>query len=84
MGQPQEGCAKPVAGLLHPAEPQATSPHPTIPTKEESRMSARVGQPAPDFEATGYFAGVFRNVKLSEYRGKWILLCFYPGDFTFV
>jgi alkyl hydroperoxide reductase subunit AhpC len=26
----------------------------------------------------------FKPVKLSDYKGKWIVLCFYPGDFTFV
>jgi alkyl hydroperoxide reductase subunit AhpC len=46
---------------------------------------ARVGKEAPDFEATAYIAGEgFKNVKLSSYRGQWVLLCFYPGDFTFV
>jgi alkyl hydroperoxide reductase subunit AhpC len=28
--------------------------------------------------------GGFKNIKLSDYRGKWVVLCFYPGDFTFV
>lgn len=46
---------------------------------------ARVGQEAPDFEASAYVQGEgFKNLKLSDYRGKWVLLCFYPGDFTFV
>jgi peroxiredoxin (alkyl hydroperoxide reductase subunit C) len=43
-----------------------------------------VGKKAPDFVAPGYFNGEFINVKLSDYLGKWVLLCFYPGDFTFV
>jgi hypothetical protein len=47
-------------------------------------IRARVGQPAPDFEATAYVDGGFKNLKLSDYRGKWVVLCFYPGDFTFV
>ena len=47
-------------------------------------MLACVGKLAPDFEAIAYCDGEFRTVKLSEYRGKWIILCFYPGDFTFV
>jgi peroxiredoxin (alkyl hydroperoxide reductase subunit C) len=48
-------------------------------------LMARVGGEAPDFEASGYIAGQgFKNLKLSDYRGKWVLLCFYPGDFTFV
>ena len=47
-------------------------------------MIARVGSPAPDFEATAYVDGAFKNVKLSDYKGQWVVLCFYPGDFTFV
>jgi peroxiredoxin (alkyl hydroperoxide reductase subunit C) len=47
-------------------------------------MIARVGEKAPDFQAPSYHQGEFTNVKLSDYFGKWILLCFYPGDFTYV
>ena len=48
-------------------------------------MLARVGGPAPDFEATAFVEGKgFQPIKLSSYKGKWIVLCFYPGDFTFV
>jgi len=39
---------------------------------------------APDFEGTAYFNGKIVKIKLSDYRGKWVLLCFYPGDFTYV
>ncbi len=46
--------------------------------------AARVGKPAPDFEASGFVGGKFRNVMLSDYKGQWVVLCFYPGDFTFV
>jgi peroxiredoxin (alkyl hydroperoxide reductase subunit C) len=54
--------------------------------KENVQMAvARAGKEAPDFEASAYVVGEgFKNVKLSDYRGKWVLLCFYPGDFTFV
>ncbi len=45
---------------------------------------ARVGKEAPDFEAIAYHNGSFKKVKLSDYKGKWVILCFYPGDFTFV
>jgi len=51
--------------------------------KEESTM-IKVGKPAPDFTAAGFYNGKFANFNLSEYKGKWVLLCFYPGDFTFV
>ena len=47
-------------------------------------MIARVGKPAIDFEANAFVEGGFKNLKLSDYKGKWIILCFYPGDFTFV
>jgi alkyl hydroperoxide reductase subunit AhpC len=54
--------------------------------KEAVQMTiARTGKEAPDFEATAYIAGQgFKNIKLSDYRGQWVVLCFYPGDFTFV
>ena len=47
-------------------------------------MTSLVTQEAPDFELSAYIEGGFKNIKLSEYRGKWVVLCFYPGDFTFV
>jgi alkyl hydroperoxide reductase subunit AhpC len=43
-----------------------------------------VGKQAPDFTAPAYYQGKFGSVQLSEYLGKWVILCFYPGDFTFV
>ncbi len=52
-------------------------------TREEGTM-LRVGKPAPDFTSSAYYRGKFVNTSLSEYKGKWVLLCFYPGDFTFV
>jgi len=47
-------------------------------------MSVMVGQKAPDFEANAYVDGDFKKIKLSDYDGKWVVVCFYPGDFTFV
>jgi peroxiredoxin Q/BCP len=38
-----------------------------------------VGETAPDFELAGTGDGTYR---LSDYRGKWVILAFYPGDFT--
>jgi len=53
--------------------------------KEGAKMAvARVGEKAPNFAATAYFEGTFKRVSLSDYSDKWLLLCFYPGDFTFV
>jgi peroxiredoxin (alkyl hydroperoxide reductase subunit C) len=47
---------------------------------------AMVGQPAPDFEmaSTRNLEKLDQNVKLSDYKGKWVVLLFYPLDFTFV
>ncbi len=83
MPEAKEQCVKPARG------PISTSPEPLATTesvmKKEARiMTARVGKPAPDFEAGAYVAGSFKNVRLSDYKGKWVVLCFYPGDFTFV
>ena len=47
-------------------------------------MSIQVGKPAPDFTASAYHQGEAKPVKLSDYRGKWVMLCFYPADFTCV
>jgi alkyl hydroperoxide reductase subunit AhpC len=52
----------------------------------ESMMNpARVGKPAPDFTLEGYApSGEFKNYALKDYRGKWVVLFFYPLDFTFI
>ncbi|KAK4052250.1 cTPxI [Microbotryomycetes sp. JL221] len=46
--------------------------------------SARVQQPAPAFEAEAVIDGMFESVKLEQYKGKWVVLLFYPMDWTFV
>ncbi len=47
-------------------------------------MTIRVGQQAPDFTATAVFDQEFQKVHLSQYRGQYVVLFFYPLDFTFV
>ncbi|OGP86192.1 MAG: thioredoxin peroxidase [Deltaproteobacteria bacterium RBG_13_65_10] len=46
----------------------------------------KVGQPAPDFTTQAYVNGQFKTVSLKDkdFRGKWVVLFFYPLDFTFV
>ena len=44
----------------------------------------RVGQLAPDFTATAVVDQEFKSIKLSDYRGRYVVLFFYPLDFTFV
>lgn len=47
-------------------------------------MSAKVQLPAPDFKATALIGEQFKEIKLSDYKGKYVLVYFYPLDFTFV
>ena len=83
MGEETEvGCARPTGGPVGEAvEPAEDEKKPIV--KEVSAM-LKVGKKVPDFAAPAYHQGKFISVKLSEYLGKWVLLCFYPGDFTFV
>lgn len=41
-------------------------------------------QMAPDFEAEAYYRGDFVTIKLSDFKGQWVVLFFYASDFTFV
>jgi peroxiredoxin (alkyl hydroperoxide reductase subunit C) len=43
-----------------------------------------VGKQAPGFTASAYLKGKFTKVSLDDFKGQWVVLCFYPGDFTFV
>jgi peroxiredoxin (alkyl hydroperoxide reductase subunit C) len=84
MAEQPQGCAR-VSGSVTGSPPPSTQnqAEPTI-KKEVTKMGVSVGQKAPDFTAPAYYRGGFTNVKLSDYAGKWVMLCFYPGDFTFV
>jgi peroxiredoxin (alkyl hydroperoxide reductase subunit C) len=59
---------------------QTATENPTAPIR------AKVGQPAPDFNmpSTKNLETLAENVKLSDYKGKWLILLFYPLDYTFV
>jgi peroxiredoxin (alkyl hydroperoxide reductase subunit C) len=82
MPEKPAGCATPSQGPINTTE-EAISTQTEKP-KEVSMAKARVGKPAPDFELTAFIEDGFKNIKLSDYKGKWIVVCFYPGDFTFV
>ncbi|MBI2564537.1 peroxiredoxin [Candidatus Woesearchaeota archaeon] len=47
-------------------------------------MSVKIGQKVQDFKAKAYQAGNFADIKLSQFKGKWVVLFFYPLDFTFI
>ena len=76
------GCAQPTGGPVGEPVPILEENQPQ--QMREVKNMITVGQKAPDFTASAYHRGKFVNVKLSEYLGKWVILCFYPGDFTFV
>jgi peroxiredoxin (alkyl hydroperoxide reductase subunit C) len=83
MAESAIGCARPTGSVVG-AEPARKDDAPATEQRETSVSSMMVGRKAPDFTAPAYHQGGFTQVKLSDYLGKWVVLCFYPGDFTFV
>jgi peroxiredoxin (alkyl hydroperoxide reductase subunit C) len=47
-------------------------------------MTVQIGKQAPDFSAEAYYQGTIKTIRLTDYRGKWVVLFFYPADFTYV
>jgi len=81
----KDGCVKPVRGPIPPPSASAAPAAGSATSQEVTKMTARVGMTATDFEANAFVQGKgFQPVKLSDHKGRWIVLCFYPGDFTFV
>jgi peroxiredoxin (alkyl hydroperoxide reductase subunit C) len=78
------GCGKPTGSKVGEQGEEKSAGIDAENRKEAAMTVARVGAKAPDFEAPAYQGGNFGQVKLSDYLGKWVVLCFYPGDFTFV
>jgi peroxiredoxin (alkyl hydroperoxide reductase subunit C) len=85
MGEKMEvGCARPIGGPVgSPPLDEAIEEKDKI-EKEVTRIGVQVGKKASDFQAPAFYEGKFKQIKLSDYLGKWVILCFYPGDFTFV
>ena len=82
MTTKHKGCVAAAKGPLVTKGADATAGE--DPATGGGAMQVMVGKPAPDFEATAYWNNGFSNMKLSDFHGKWVTLCFYPGDFTFV
>lgn len=81
MSEDQVRCSVPAATV---GGEQEGTVQPEEVKKGVMKMGVTVGMKAPDFTAPAYFKGKFTTVKLSDHLGKWVVLCFYPGDFTFV
>lgn len=62
-------CAAPVSSVL---------------SGSQVTFGSEVGSPAPPFTLDAVVNLEFSKVSLSDYRGTWVVLFFYPGDFTFV
>lgn len=86
MGTDEEkvGCGRPTGALVGESEKGQAQETPPGKREEAVMMTAKIGSKAPDFEAPAFLGGKFGRVKLSDHLGKWVVLCFYPGDFTFV
>ena len=48
------------------------------------RDKMKVGEEIPDFELEAYHEGEIKKLRLNDFRGKWLVIAFYPADFTFV
>ena len=53
-------------------------------TSQIALQKASVQLPAPDFKGQAVIDGQFKEICLSDFKGKWLVLFFYPLDFTFV
>uniref|UniRef100_A0AC34Q9F9 Thioredoxin domain-containing protein n=1 Tax=Panagrolaimus sp. JU765 TaxID=591449 RepID=A0AC34Q9F9_9BILA len=53
-------------------------------TMTVTMSKAFIGKPAPDFTTDAVVDGDFKTISLSQYKGKYVVLFFYPLDFTFV
>jgi peroxiredoxin (alkyl hydroperoxide reductase subunit C) len=85
MAQMKDGCVKPARGPIPVMEAPGTEGSKASAPQEARARVARVGYEAPDFEANAFVGEAgFKTIRLSESKGRWIVLCFYPGDFTFV
>ncbi|KAK7108242.1 peroxiredoxin-1-like [Littorina saxatilis] len=74
----EEACQSYGGGHVYPQETRRTTGH-TIQWSQ-----AVISKPAPDWNGTAVVNGEFKDIKLSDYRGKYLVFFFYPLDFTFV
>ena len=80
MSEKAVSCVQPAGGpLVAPSAETAIEGETKVRDKEVQMPLARVGHEAPDFEAAAYVDGGFKNVKLSDYRGKWVVSASIPA-----
>jgi len=85
MGEENVACVAPTTeSSTASATPAASSERLEYVERKASMDVARVGKKAPEFSGMAFVDDTYKQVKLSDYAGKWVMICFYPGDFTFV
>lgn len=85
MGEEMDvSCARPTGGPVGSSPEEEKIEDETERAKEVKKAMVTAGGKAPDFQAPAFHEGKFKQINLSKYLGKWVVLCFYPGDFTFV
>ena len=47
-------------------------------------MGLKIGEQVPDFEVEAYHEDKIKKLRLTDFKGKWLVVVFYPADFTFV
>lgn len=55
-----------------------------LPGKNTVQSHALIGNKIPSISLDAYYNGKIQKIDLSSYKGKWLIVFFYPGDFTFV
>jgi hypothetical protein len=78
------GCARVTGSVKGQGDQSAEGSPLAAPDQKEKTMTVLVGKKAPEFTAPSYYKGGFSPVSLTDFAGKWLMVCFYPGDFTFV
>ncbi|KAK6986894.1 strain NMRI peroxiredoxin 4 precursor (Prx4) [Biomphalaria glabrata] len=73
-----DSCHSYAGGQVYPQETKRTIGH-TIQWSQ-----AVISKPAPDWNGTAVIKGEFKDIKLSDFKGKYLVFFFYPLDFTFV
>jgi|GEM_PF-808766 len=70
--------------ILPPEFPRESPGRVPVRDREAGKMNAQIGKEAPDFTANAFHQNHLKKVRLSDYRGQWVMLFFYPADFSIV
>lgn len=76
-------CDRPIVKVKK-AETDIIENKKTLNENKKEKTMVLIGKKAPEFTVPAYHNGEFKEINLSDFKGKWVMLCFYPGDFTFV